>query len=458
VQTASHKAPLHALADRLRSRQLRATQLLDACLAEIRSLNPRLNAFITVMEEQARAAARRADEELDAGKWRGPLHGIPVSLKDLIDVAGVPTTAASRVREGHRAAADATLVKRLRDAGAVLIGKTNLHEFAFGTTTEDTAYGPARNPVDPTRSPGGSSGGSAIAVATGMSVASVGTDTGGSIRIPSAACGIVGLKPSLGEVPCDGVVPLSHTMDHAGPMTRTVLDAALVYDALRGHPPASWSAARGPFRLAVPRPFYFDRLDHAVRARFDEASGRLRAAGHSIQDVEIDHAALVPTVYLHIVLAEAAAYHAATLEAMPERYVPAVRLRLEMGRYVTGEDYVRALRGREVITAAIDRALAQADALILPALAVPATPLGASMAPVEGGQEPVRAITLRLTQTFNLSGHPALTVPMGSSAEGLPVGLQLVGHQQATPELLRVALACEAQIGPGPGSVGGGTG
>lgn len=457
MRTAIHKEPLHILAGRLQSRQLRSEELLDRCLAEIRLLDPQLNAFITVLEGEARADAARADAEMDAGRYRGPLHGVPVSLKDLIDVAGVPTTAASHVRDGHRAAADAPLVTRLREAGAVLIGKTNLHEFAFGTTNEDSAYGAARHPLDPSRSPGGSSGGSAIAVATGMSVASVGTDTGGSIRIPSAACGVVGLKPSLGEIPCDGVVPLSRTMDHAGPLARTVLDAALMYDALRGGAGGTWNRAKGPFRFALPRPFYFDRLDAGVRARFDEACERLRSAGHGIAEVEIEHAALVPAVYLHIVLAEAAAYHAATLESMPERYVPGVRIRLEMGRYVTGEDYVRALRGRDAITAAVDRALDGAHALVVPALAIPAPRLGAGSVQVAGRQEPVRAITLRLTQTFNLSGHPALAIPMGS-AEGLPVSFQLVGHRNATPELLRVALACEALIGPGAGSVGGGTG
>jgi aspartyl-tRNA(Asn)/glutamyl-tRNA(Gln) amidotransferase subunit A len=449
---------IRELAARLRARELRAADLVDSCLARIER-HRELNAFIRVMAESARTEAEAADREMAAGRYRGSLHGIPISLKDLIDVAGVPTTAASRVRDGHCAEQDAPIVSRLRAAGAVIVGKTNLHEFAFGTSTEDSAFGAARNPHDPARSPGGSSGGSGIAVATGMSIASIGTDTGGSIRIPAAACGIVGLKPTVGEIPTAGVVPLSSTLDHVGPMTRSVRDAAIVFDALAGSSePGGWSAPDRPLRLVIPEPFYLERLDDEVRARFREACDRLRDAGHQVRIGAIEHASLVPAVYLHIVMAEAAAYHARTLEQMPEKYVASVRLRLEMGRYVLGEDYVRAMRGRQVLRAAVDAALAEADALLLPGLAIPAPPLGANSVDVGGAKEPVRAVTLRLTQTFNITGHPALVLPMGRTAGGLPCGCQLVGRFGATRELLRAALACEAQIGEGPGSVGGGTG
>jgi aspartyl-tRNA(Asn)/glutamyl-tRNA(Gln) amidotransferase subunit A len=449
---------LDALASALRTRQLRASDLLESCLARI-DHHRDLNAFILVMADSARAEAENADREIATGGYRGPLHGIPISLKDLVDVAGVPTTAASRVREGHVAETDATIVQRLRDAGAIIVGKTNLHEFAFGTTTEDSAFGPAHNPHDRSRSPGGSSGGAAIAVATGMSVTSVGTDTGGSIRIPSAACGIVGLKPTVGEIPTDGVVPLSSTLDHVGPMTRSVVDAAIMYDVLSGaKEPEPLSPIERPLRFVVPEPFYLERLDTEVRARFGEACRGLRDAGHEVLGGSIENAALVPAVYLHIVMAEAAACHARTLEAMPEKYVPAVRIRLEMGRYVLGEDYVRAMRGRQVLRGAVDAALQDADALLLPSLAIPAPPLGANSVEVDGTREPVRAITLRLTQTFNITGHPAVSLPMGRTTGGLPCGCQLVGRFGATRALLRAALSCEGQIGAGPGSVGGGTG
>ena len=451
---------LHAIAERLQRGDTRSIDLVESCLEQI-ARHADLNAFITVLADEVRAQAAHADHEIASGHYRGPLHGIPISLKDLIDVAGQPTTAASRVREGHRAAADAPIVTRLRNAGAVIVGKTNLHEFAFGTTTEDSAFGPARNPYDTSRSPGGSSGGSAIAVATGMSVAAVGTDTGGSIRIPAAACGIVGLKPTLGEIPTDGVVPLSRTFDHVGPMTSCVLDAALMYEALSGRAlrAADWKPAAAPLHFVVPEPYFLDPLDVDVRARFDRVCKRLREAGHAVQRGAIEHADLVPAVYLHIVMAEAAAYHAATLESMPDRYVPAVRSRLEMGRYVLAEDYVRAMRGRDVLTTAVDAAFADADALLLPTLPIPAPPLGAASVEVGGTKAPVRAMTLKLTQTFDVTGHPAISLPMGMTPHGLPCGCQIVGRRGATRQLLRIALACEAaQIAAGPGSVGGGTG
>jgi aspartyl-tRNA(Asn)/glutamyl-tRNA(Gln) amidotransferase subunit A len=472
---------------RLRARDLTAEQVTDACLRRIEEDNPRLNAFILVMADSARQQARQADRELAAGRDRGPLHGAPISLKDLIDVAGTPTTAASRVREGHVAAHDAPVVVALRDAGAVIIGKTNLHEFAFGTTNEESAFGPARNPHDVSRSPGGSSGGSAASVAAGMALATLGTDTGGSIRIPAAACGIVGLKPRHGELSTEGIVPLSHRLDHVGPLARTVTDAALVYYALRGglqktgtagsyvshswgpHVPRSWGpTSTGPklpppvpvssLRLAVPREYFCDLLDDDVRARFEEAIERLRSAGARVTDVNVRHASLTPATYLHLVLADAAAYHAATLERMPERYTPPVRLRLEMGRYVLAEDFARALAGREILRREVDSALAGHAALVLPALPIPAPPIGAASVQVGAVTEPVRNLMLRLTQLFNVTGHPAIALPAGNTRTGLPCSVQLVGAD--TDELLPVALACEPQItgllpprsgGPGDG-------
>src|SRR5712672_1568062 len=243
---------------KLRAKAITSVEIVEACLARIEAGNPATNAFILVMAEEARRQAREADRELAAGRDRGPLHGVPISLKDLFDVRGVPTTAASRVREGHVAERDAPAVAHLRQAGAVFIGKTNLHEFAFGTTNEDSAFGPARNPHDPSRSPGGSSGGSAASVASGMALASIGTDTGGSIRIPAAACGVVGLKPRHGELSTDGIVPLSHTLDHVGPLAQSVSDACLVYHALLGDahatPPAPMPLHG--LRLAVPRKYF----------------------------------------------------------------------------------------------------------------------------------------------------------------------------------------------------------
>jgi aspartyl-tRNA(Asn)/glutamyl-tRNA(Gln) amidotransferase subunit A len=448
MTTLSELPTIEELGRRLRAGETTSTEITEDCLRRIDAGHARLNAFIRVMAEEARQEARQADAELKAGHDRGPLHGVPISLKDLIDVRGVPTTAASRVREGHVAEHDAPIVTNLRLAGAVLLGKTNLHEFAFGTTNEDSAFGPARNPHDPTRSPGGSSGGSAASVAAGMAVATVGTDTGGSIRIPAAACGLVGLKPTYGEVPADGVVPLSRTLDHVGPLTRTVTDAWLMYRALICEParPLAPRPASG-LRLAVLRPYFCDLLDHGVRGRFDAALAALDAAGARIDEGEIHHTAEIAAAYLHISFGDAAAYHATMLEQKPEAYTPPVRMRLEMARYVQAEDYVRALRAREVLCREVDAAIAGHDALVLPALAIQAPPIGATMAPVGDGEQPVRTMMLRLTQLFNMTQHPAVTIPCGKTPDGLPVGLQLVGARGATEELLRTALACESHIG-----------
>jgi aspartyl-tRNA(Asn)/glutamyl-tRNA(Gln) amidotransferase subunit A len=434
------------LARAIRARTTTAEAATARCLERIAAHDRTVNAFVTVLAESALAQARAADREIAAGRHRGPLHGVPISLKDIIDLRGVPTTAASHVRRGHVAGADAPVVARLRDAGAVFIGKANLHEFAFGTTNEDSAYGPVHHPLDPRRSPGGSSGGSAASVLAGMAYGSIGTDTGGSIRIPAAACGLVGLKPALGEIPTGGVVALSPTMDHVGPLGRSVEDAAILYAALRGDAGAGDQVpAADPrrLRLGVPRRYFLDVLDDQVAACFDEACERLRRSGVTLTDVAIAHAPETAAVYLHIVLAEAAVCHARTLESRPDDYTPNVRLRLEMARYVLAEDYVRAMRGRDVLTRDVDAALGGCDALLLPSLAVPAIPLGAATVTVAGSEEPVRNIMLRLTQLFNVTGHPAISVPCGLTREGLPVGAQLVGPRNGTPGLLGVASALE---------------
>lgn len=439
------------LARALRAREVTAERVTEHSLQQIADRNPSINAFITVLADEALQQARAADRELAAGRDRGPLHGVPISLKDIIDVAGTPTTAASRVRQGHVAREDAEVVKRLRERGAVLVGKTNLHEFALGTTNEDSAYGPVRHPLDANRSPGGSSGGSAASVLAGMAFASIGTDTGGSIRIPSAACGLVGLKPSIDEIPITGVVPLSRTMDHVGPLCRSVEDATMLYAALVAGPdvPAPEGEARDArgMRVRVLRGYFAALVDPQVASSFDAACERLRGAGVVLEDAEIVHANDVAAIYVHIVLAEAAAYHAKTLDSRPEDYTTNVRLRLEMGRYILAEDYVRALRGRDLLRTEVDAALSGCDALLLPSLAVPATRLGAATVRVGGSDEPVRNITLRLTQLFNVTGHPALSIPCGKTIEGLPIGAQLVGTR--TPELLQTARALEPYFGPG---------
>jgi aspartyl-tRNA(Asn)/glutamyl-tRNA(Gln) amidotransferase subunit A len=445
---------------RLERREITSVEVTRACLDSIAANNDALRAFITVTAEQAMADAARADADIAAGHYRGPLHGVPVSVKDLVDVAGTPTTSGSNVPPRHPTH-DAPVVANLRRAGAVIVGKTNLHEFAFGTTSDETAFGPVRNPADPSRSAGGSSAGAAVALVEGMCYGSVGTDTGGSIRIPAAACGVVGLKPTIGEISAEAVVPLSATLDHVGPLALCVDDAALLYyamldgDVRYDRVPA---AAEGPLWLGVPEPYFLDKLDDDVARLFGDARAALAGAGHSVTPTAVAHAGRTADVYLHIVLPEASWYHAPLLSAHADGYSPGVRLRLEMGRYVLAEDYLRARHARTVLTKAVDKALEGLDALLLPALAIGAPPIGAGSVTVRGNSEPVRAMMLRLTQLFNITGHPAIAMPCGAGADGLPRGIQLVGHRGGTARLLAVAATVERQIIGGDGSVGGGAG
>jgi aspartyl-tRNA(Asn)/glutamyl-tRNA(Gln) amidotransferase subunit A len=435
---------------RVAAGQITSTKLTEECLSKIAALNPKLNAFITVTADDALAQARHADQAIAAGRRIGPLHGIPISLKDLIDQKGVRTTAGSLVRKDYVAPADAVVTRRLRDAGAVFVGKTNLHEFAFGTTSEDSGFGAVRNPHDAGRSPGGSSGGSAAAVATGMSLGTVGTDTGGSIRIPAAACGVVGLKPEWGHVAASGVVPLSRQLDHVGPLAASVADAWLLYNAMQ---PADDQIGdeleamplKG-MRLGKLSGYFFDRLDADVERGVLDTIALLQQKGASVTEVSVPHAADMGAIYLHLVFGDAAAYHARTLVTRPQDYTPPVRLRLEMARYVLAEDYIRALRGKALIAREVDAALDGLDALVLPALAIPAPPLGAQTMPVKGGPDAVRTLMLRCSQPFNLSGHPAISIPCGKTRDAMPIGLQLVGHKGRTPALVQAALAAEAAI------------
>jgi aspartyl-tRNA(Asn)/glutamyl-tRNA(Gln) amidotransferase subunit A len=444
----------------LEARALSPVDLTHACLERIAARDGTLRAFITVLADQALAEAERAAKDIARGKYRGALHGIPVSIKDLVDVAGVPTTSASAVPP-RRPQHDAPVVTNLRRAGAIIIGKTNLHEFAFGTTSDETAFGAVRNPADPSRSAGGSSAGAAVAIIERMAYGSVGTDTGGSIRIPSAACGITGLKPTYGELSCEAVVPLSTTLDHIGPMARTVADTALLFAAMRTGavtPDNIPQPAGTPLWLGIPEPYFLEKLDDETRRLFENSRERLAAAGHSMCNAPIAHAERTAEVYLHIVLPEAVWYHAPLLASYADKYSPGVRLRLEMGRYVLAEDYLRGMHARTRLRAAVDHALEGLDALLLPALAIGAPPIGAATVDIGASTEPVRAIMLRLTQLFNITGHPAIAIPCGSGVDGLPRALQLVGHRGGTERLLDVAAAIERQIMGGAGSVGGGVG
>jgi aspartyl-tRNA(Asn)/glutamyl-tRNA(Gln) amidotransferase subunit A len=438
------------------SRAVSPVDLTRQCLQRIEA-RPELNAFITVMRDSALAEAQTAEREIVAGRYRGALHGVPISVKDLVDVVGTPTTAGSAVPP-RNPSRDAAMVTRLRDAGAIIIGKTNLHEFAFGTTGDESAFGPVRHPRDLSRSAGGSSSGAAVALLEGMCYGSIGTDTGGSIRIPAAVCGLAGLKPTLGELSCEGVVALSTTLDHVGPIARRVEDVAVMFRAMKTGDEPLLRSSQQTYVFGVPEAYFCDRLHPDVRAALTRTREALTRAGHTVRAVTIEHAARTPEVYLHIVLPEASWYHATALATDADRYSPGVRLRLEMGRFVLAEDYVRAMHLRTVLRRSVDVAMNGCDALLLPTQPIPAPALGAASVDVDGAPEPVRAVMLRLTQLFNITGHPAIAIPAGETRDGWPVSVQVVGRHMATHQLLDIAAAVERYSTGGDGSVGGGTG
>jgi aspartyl-tRNA(Asn)/glutamyl-tRNA(Gln) amidotransferase subunit A len=436
-------------ADQLRRGVSTAADLVEQCLAAVDSHGADTNAFIQLDAAAARAAARHADAERRRGVDRGLLHGVPISIKDLIDVEGLPTTCASRAMPATPAVSDAPIVTRLREAGAVLFGKTNLHEFALGTTSDESAWGPVRHPVDASRSAGGSSGGSAVAVATGMGLASVGTDTGGSIRIPASVCGVVGLKPTFGDIPLEGVVPLSVTLDHAGPLAQTVADAGCLWEVLAARPgDTRVSCEPRELRLGQLGGPFESEVQPEVHAAFERALETLRAAGVSVSTVPLAGLESIADAYVNLALPEAAAWHDAHIHGERSLYSPGVAARLDRGRAVGAVQYLAAQERRKRFSEAVSRALTAVHALVTPTLPMTAPPLLADeieITPGESGTVSIRSAMLRCTQPFNMSRHPAISIPL--PVPGLPVGLQLVGAMEGTPALLAVAAACERVLG-----------
>ncbi|MCX6466510.1 MAG: amidase [Pseudonocardiales bacterium] len=424
--------PLRELSAALRAGELSPVDhVRDAC---DRLAADTHGAVVVLDDGRALAEAAERAAELARGEWRGPLHGVAVGVKDLYDVAGLPTRAGSNVLDGHPpAAADAALVTRLREAGAVVVAKLHTHEFAYGPTGDVSASGPARNPHDPTRITGGSSSGSAAAVAAGHVPLALGTDTGASVRTPAALCGVVGLKPAFGALPLDGVFPLSETCDHAGFLTADVAGAALAWDALSGTAAPVVDARR----VGLPVGDYWEPADPALTAAVAAAAEALRAAGVEVVGVATPMIDELAAVYPTIVGAEAHATHAAWLAERPDAYQPGTRARLEPWRDLPARDYVDARRTRLRLGAALHEAVRGTDALLLPTTRLRATPIGAEE--VDG--VPVRPSLLALTLPFNLTGWPAVSVP--GATDGLPAGVQLVGVGLDERSLLRLAsLAC----------------
>ncbi len=402
---------------KFREGSLTPSALTDQCLARIAEVNPKLNAFYEVFSAEARAEAELATRELREGRDRGPLHGIPVGVKDLIDVAGhVTTNGAHKGFHLPPAREDAEVVKRLRAAGAVILGKTALHEWALGVTSNNPHFGPTRNPHDPTRIPGGSSGGSATALAAGMCLLALGTDTGGSIRIPSALCGTVGIKPSHGKVSLCGVTPLSPLLDHLGPMANTVEDAHLMLEAISELPREQ---VKRP-KILLPRNYFFDEVDPEVARLVREAAVRLG----SVEEVDVPLAREAWETNPIILLSEAAHYHESRLKEHPEWFGPGLADRFRGGFDFRAVDYLRALRFRHEWIRSLVKLLG-VDAV----LAIPGTPVTAArMGDREGA--PIARVMTRFTSPFNLAGAPVLSVPVGK-VDGLPVGMQLVAAPEA---------------------------
>jgi aspartyl-tRNA(Asn)/glutamyl-tRNA(Gln) amidotransferase subunit A len=465
----------------LRDRQLSPVEVTQAYLQRIEALNETLNAYITVTGDQALADARRYEKEIWRGDYRGPLHGVPVALKDLYNTAGVRTTAGSKIYAERIPAEDATVVGKLRAAGAVIIGKTNLHEFAYGVTADSSYFGPMRNPWDPERVAGGSSGGSGAAVAAGLCVAATGSDTGGSIRIPAALCGIVGLKPTYGRVSCHGMLPLSWSLDHPGPMARTVYGVAAMLVAMAGYDPRDPASADMPvpdyttslkegvagLRIGLDPRWALTGIHSEVRSAFQRAIAVLEGMGAEIVEVSVPRVEEGMEAALTILSAEATAIHEDFLRTRPDDYQPDVRARLEKGFAITGLDYARARRNGKLLRRDLAALFQTVDLLATPMCGITAPKIGQREVTIDGEIVPVMAPLTRYTRVFNLTGLPAISVPCGfssegedakdfrslpdfgsliscgSSSEGLPIGLQLVGRAWDEATVLRAAYAYE---------------
>jgi aspartyl-tRNA(Asn)/glutamyl-tRNA(Gln) amidotransferase subunit A len=449
-------ASIGELASRLRAGDVSPQDVVEDVLARIERRRD-LNAFITVTADLARAQAEEAAREISAGRYRGPLHGVPVSLKDLIDTRGIRTTCGSRILADHVPSRDATIVERLRQAGAVLVGKTALHEFAYGVTTTNPHFGPTRNPWDLDRIPGGSSGGSGAAVAAGLGAASIGTDTGGSIRIPAALCGVVGLKPTYGRVSRYGVFPLAWTLDHPGPLTRTVEDAALVLQAIAGpdaRDPATLGQSVPDFAAAVRQDVaglrvgvlddeYHQEVADDVRRAVEEALQVLRDLGVRADRVRFPRPEEARTAQLVITLAEAASVHERWLRDRPDEYGVQTRDLLRQGQMLTATQYLRALKVRALLVEEVAALFRTYAALVLPTTPIVAPPIGQDTVTVGDRSGDVRGILTRLTRVINLVGLPAISVPCGLGAAGMPVGMQVVGRPMDEVTVLALAAAYE---------------
>jgi len=440
----------------LRARQVSSRELTQACLAKIEELNPSLNAFLTVTGDTALAAADAADRELAAGVDRGPLHGIPIALKDVFCTKGVRTTCGSLLFRDHVPDYDAAVTEKLAAAGSVMLGKTHMHELAYGVTSSNPHYGPVRNPWNRDRVPGGSSGGSGASVATEMTFMAMGSDTGGSIRVPGAFCNTVGLKPTYGRVSRYGVMPLDFSLDHMGPLTRTVRDAAIVLQALAGRDERDETSSHAPvdtylppegvsirgLRVGVPTNFYFDRVDPDVTAAVRKMVQLAAGLGAEVQVMKVPDITSLNAIGRVILLSEASAVFERFGDRRAE-FGADVRVLFDQGALLPATDYVNAQRLRKQFRDEFARLFAGIDVLLTPTAPTVAKRIGESTILVDGVEEDFRLATTRLVRGINVIGYPAISIPCGFGEAGMPIGLQIVGRPFAERQLLAAAAALE---------------
>ena len=438
------------------TKEMSAVELTEACLHRIHEVDDRLRAYISVYEKEAMQVARAAEQMIQAGHRLGPLHGVPIALKDNIAVAGAVTTAGSKILADWVPSEDATVTERLKGAGAVIVGKTNMHEFAWGATTDNPHYGTCRNPWDTDRFPAGSSGGSGAAVAARTCFGALGTDTGGSIRLPSAINGVTGLRPTVGRVSNRGVIPLAWSMDTVGPMARTVADCALMFNAIAGHDPRDQSTAPVPtvdytadldsgvegLRIGVVPDYFFAHLQPAVATAVHDAIETLRGIGMTSRDVSIANIHGLISAQLTVESCEPSAYHQYWLRERPGDYGDDVRTLLELGELHPATHYIQAQRYRSLLRSEFLDAFKSVDVFVCPTLPFTATAVGATNVVIEDGvEEDMLGAIMQFTGVSSLTGLPALAVPCGFDADGMPIGVQLIGRPFDEATLLRVGAA-----------------
>jgi len=447
------------LAPRVRRKEISPVELTRACLERIEKLNPTLHAFLTVTADSALAEARKAEIEISRGEWRGPLHGIPIALKDIIDTANTRTTAASALFEHRVPTEDADVVRRLRDAGAVILGKNNLHEFAYGGSSLVSFFGDVHNPRNAAHIAGGSSGGSAAAVVAGLCYAAIGTDTAGSIREPAALCGCVGIKPTYGRVSARGVIPLSWSLDHVGPLAATVGDVATVLQAIAGYDPldagsvdvpvadyvsglrdATLRDTTKPLRIGIPRDYFFDDLHVEVRAAVDAALAVIGTLVAEMRDIHLD----VPTDRT-VQAAESFAYHAEHVARTPGLYQAETLRRIRTGENISAAEYILRRRELDFERRRARDFFADVDLLVMPTMPIPA-PAIADLKKNPEALRPAELILLRNTRPFNVWGLPTISVPCGFTKTGLPIGLQIAGPHWREDMVLRLAQAYQSAV------------